>query len=347
MNINPIAALNALFNGGGQQTTANTSPVPSRPDTRLPGEMPEGDRNPPQPVPAGAMIEPYNPDDERRKAISRGLAQFAMQLGGAKTDFLSALGPAMGAGVMSYQDTMDAAQKERRKSAKDALDQLIAEQRAARDQYKLDQTDRRLNIMEDRYGTLGNQGQAKIDLQRDRYNTVEEQTDRRLDQGDERIDIMRERARMDAEKLKNRGMGGKGDRSDLRMRIDIGRLLERKFKELGLDDPNFRLINAKENPDDVEGAYDKAKKQYDAYASEVYAEFGYGPDGRPLPQEQQGEAIAPPPAQNEAQPAPSTDYTLENPAQFTSQEEYDALPIGAIFIHPKDGKLYRKLPPKQ
>jgi hypothetical protein len=40
--------------------------------------------------------------------------------------------------------------------------------------------------------------------------------------------------------------------------------------------------------------------------------------------------------------AGAVEYTENNPAQPTTQAEYDALPVGSIYIDPDDGQLYRK-----
>lgn len=175
------------------------------------------------------MMPPVDQKTERRKAISRGLAEFAKSISSSNQPFLAALGQAAPAGAIGFLDAKDGGDEKTRARNKDVMMQMfgLAKNEDA-SQYKSDALASREEIarmrdqqFQDRLDEMARHNKVgegltgdKIDLNSDlgvnrlleiiRHNKVGEgyagdrsaqgwdrlgQGDRRLDQGDITLDL--------------------------------------------------------------------------------------------------------------------------------------------------------------
>lgn len=279
------------------------------------------------------MMPPVDKKAEQRKAISRGLLEFAKSIGSSNQPFLAALGQAAPAGAGGYLDARDNTDTQTKARNKDVMMQMfgLAKNEDA-SQYKSDALASREEIarmrdqqIQDRLDELGRHNKAtegisgdRIDLTSDlglkrleeifRHNTATEgQGDTRLDQNGQRIDLTGQR--VDETIRHNKANEAKQPPRANPSIAEAGKNRRAALKQLN----DYIKGNA---PTPEEAAAKKA---------EIFKDYGVDQ-----------------PDTTQAQPVPAPMNTQDNPASIKSQAEYDALPPGSVFINPKDGKLKRK-----
>lgn len=114
---------------------------------------------------------------------------------------------------------------------------------------------------------------------------------------------------------------------------DAADIIDKKFKELGLDD-SLTLS---------EGEKTAKQDEFNAFKAKIYKKYGLDPDGLSTdggsdPGTYQGEGNP----DNMPKGSPQALGTKDDPVAVQSQDEFDALPAGAYFINPADGRLLRK-----
>lgn len=296
---------------------------------------------------------------EKRKAIARGLMEFSKRISGSNQDFLPALAGAIPYGAEGYLNQTDKTDETRRKRSQDLMEKMfgiaktedsnntrteIADQRSADTNARLNmleqQGNRRLDISEQQGGRRLDQGDTRLDQSGERidetgrHNLVTEgQTNDRIQQGGDRLKFQTEKAKADAEKSKAElaNAASKAKLTDAQIANLTTGIIEKKLKmkksELGLDEPSFRIL-------DPEG-HAAATTEFQAYADELTNSLNPG-----APATTASPSVAPAPTPEAA--TPQVQYSKENPAKPMTQADFDALPSGAIFVNPRDGKLLRK-----
>ncbi|MGE0853853.1 MAG: hypothetical protein AB7O44_30295 [Hyphomicrobiaceae bacterium] len=227
---------------------------------------------------------------------------------------------------------------------------------------RLDQGQQKIDETNRYHGVLDQNADDKTAIMRKRLEDTYGNNQERIKQGWVRIQQQQETGKRDAARLKaqieggyyTKGQGVKGGsgpttaqsrNQELETRAKILRLIGEKAKSLGVADPEQEWREPE--------AFKAGRLELEEYAKSLYSEFGYDEKGMPLP-----DAPQPVPQPNEAQPpaaATPPQKTVQSGGAttgmgsrsdpvtgITSKEQFDALPSGAWFINPADGKPYRK-----
>lgn len=194
------------------------------------------------------------------------------------------------------------------------------------------------------HGPKGRLDKQKAQTAAERERRILENTEADNERADEnqeiareRLDLAREKADTAAERIratlkqKQTDSEGRSDREDEKLAFNIEKEVRQYRKDLKIDDdPDMET--------DEPEKYKRLNDRAEAFRARLLKQFGFTPDGRRT----RKRALGGDKVEAAEGDTGGDGSSVQSAARPASKADYDALPSGAYFINPADGKLKRK-----